>query len=204
MKHEALIVVDVQNDFCPGGALAVAGGDAILPHVNKLIANASHIILTQDWHCQGHSSFASAHEGCQPYQQITMPYGTQTLWPNHCIADTLGADFHPDLETTSARLIIRKGTNQAIDSYSAFFENDHKTPTGLHGYLRDHSIENLTFCGLATDFCVAWSALDAVKLGFKAAIVLEAAAAIDLDGSLACALQNLADSGVDIKKQHVI
>jgi len=198
MGKEALIVIDLQNDFCPGGALAVAEGDTILPHVNKLIARSSHVILTQDWHPQGHKSFASAHAGSYPYQQITMPYGLQTLWPDHCVAGTKGADFHDQLETQSARLILRKGTNLDIDSYSAFFENDHKTPTGLHGYLRDNAIEKLILCGLATDFCVAWSALDAVKLGFAACIILEAAQAIDLNGSLEAALLNLQEQGVEL------
>jgi len=198
MNAQALIVVDVQNDFCPGGQLAVAQGDAILPHVNRLIERNPHVILTQDWHPDGHKSFASAHEGCQPYQQITMPYGEQTLWPDHCIAGTWGAEFHAQLETQKARLILRKGTNREIDSYSAFFENDHQTATGLHGFLRDNGIERLIFCGLATDFCVAWSALDAIALGFKAALVLEASCAIDLDGSLDIALHNLRAQGVEL------
>jgi len=198
MTDEVLIVVDVQNDFCPGGTLAVTQGDAILPHVNRLIARMPHIILTQDWHFQGHKSFASAHMDAKPYSQISMPYGQQTLWPDHCIAGTWGADFHEDLETQKARLILRKGTNVNIDSYSAFFENDHKTPTGLHGYLRDNNIKKLVFCGLATDFCVAWSALDAVKLGFEASIVLEASAAIDLGNSLEIALQNLRAQAVEL------
>jgi len=198
MSREALIVVDVQNDFCPGGALAVERGDAILPHVNRLINRFSHVILTQDWHPHGHKSFASAHQEMQPFQTIAMPYGLQTLWPDHCIAGTPGAEFHTQLEKQHARLILRKGTDPEIDSYSAFFENDHKTPTGLHGYLRDNAIEKLTFCGLATDFCVAWSALDAVKLGLQACIVLEASQAIDLDGSLDGALQNLHEGGVKL------
>jgi len=177
MGKEALIVIDLQNDFCPGGALAVAEGDTILPHVNKLIARSSHVILTQDWHPQGHKSFASAHAGFHPYQQITMPYGLQTLWPDHCVAGTKGADFHEQLETQSARLILRKGTNPDIDSYSAFL---------------------LILCGLATDFCVAWSALDAVKLGFAACIILEASQAIDLNGSFEAALLNLQKQGVEL------
>jgi len=193
---EALIVIDVQNDFCPGGALGVEGADAILPAVNRLIERSPHVILTQDWHPKGHKSFASAHEAAQPYQQISMPYGAQTLWPDHCIAGTYGAEFHQGLETRSARLILRKGTNPLIDSYSSFFENDHETPTGLHGYLRDNGIKKLIFCGLATDFCVAWSALDAVKLGFAATVILEASQAIDLDGSLEGALENLRAHGI--------
>jgi len=198
MSNEALIVVDVQNDFCPGGALAVPQGDVILPHVNRLMNRSSHVILTQDWHPHRHKSFASAHQGKQPFQAITLPYGSQTLWPDHCIAGTKGAEFHPQLETQHARLILRKGTHLDIDSYSAFFENDHKTPTGLNGYLRDNNIEKLTFCGLATDFCVAWSALDAVRLGLQASIILEASQAIDLEGSLDAALQKLAASGVEL------
>jgi len=198
MNRQALVVVDVQNDFCPGGALAVEEGDSIVAHVNRLMSRFSHIVLTQDWHPQGHKSFASAHAGASPYQQVTMPYGPQVLWPDHCIAGSWGADFHKSLETQMARLVLRKGTIKEIDSYSAFFENDHQTPTGLHGYLRDNGIESVTFCGLATDFCVAWSALDAVKLGLKATIVLEACQAIDLDGSLENALQNLREQGVEL------
>jgi len=198
MPHHALIVIDVQNDFCPGGALAVADGDAIVPAVNTLIAQFEHVVLTQDWHPAGHLSFASTHPGHQPYQRITLPYGEQTLWPDHCIAGQWGAQFHPALHTDKAALILRKGRHPGIDSYSAFFENDRTTTTGLSAYLRECGIDTLTFCGLATDFCVAWSALDAVRLGFKARVALTACRGIDLDGSLASALQNLRAQDVDV------
>jgi len=198
VKQEALVVVDVQNDFCPGGALGVAGGDEIVPLVNTLIAKSDHVVLTQDWHPKGHKSFASAHPGQAPFSQISMPYGMQTLWPDHCIAGSHGADFHKGLTINTARLIIRKGTHFEIDSYSAFFENDQRTPTGLCGYLRECDIKQLTFCGLATDFCVAWSALDAVRLGFDASIILGACRAIDLDGSLDKALDALRKNGVQL------
>jgi len=196
MAQDALIVVDVQNDFCPGGALAVADGDAIVPAINALMAASSQVILTQDWHPAGHRSFASAHPGRLPYQHITLPYGEQTLWPDHCIAGTPGADFHPALEQNNAALIVRKGRNPALDSYSAFFENDRVTATGLCGYLRESGVTDVTFCGLATDFCVAWSALDAVRLGFSARVALNACRGIDLNGSLEHALQELRQHGV--------
>jgi len=198
MTQDALIVIDVQNDFCPGGALAVADGHAIVPQVNHMIAESDHVILTQDWHPAGHRSFASAHPGLAPYQRITLAYGEQTLWPDHCVAGTAGADFHPALEHNKAALVIRKGRNLEIDSYSAFFENDRTSVTGLCGYLRECGLTRLTFCGLATDFCVAWSALDAVRLGFAARVVLNACRAIDLDGSLGRALQELREHGVEL------
>jgi len=198
MTQEALIVVDVQNDFCPGGALAVEGGDEIVPLVNRLITQFPHVILTQDWHVPGHQSFASSHPNLQPFIQKRMSYGMQTLWPDHCLAGSRGADFHEDLKTDTARLILRKGTHIEIDSYSAFFENDRKTSTGLCGYLQECGIKKLTFCGLATDFCVAWSALDAVRLGFKASVVLGACRAIDLDGSLNTALDALRESDAEL------
>src|SRR5690606_11194228 len=169
-----LIVVDIQNDFCPGGALAVADGDAIVPLVNRLIAEFDHVALTQDWHPAGHSSFASSHPGRRPFEAIDMPYGPQTLWPDHCVQGTKGAQFHPGLDRRKAQLVIRKGFRAGIDSYSAFFENDHATPTGLAGYLRERGISDLTFVGLATDFCVAYSALDAVRAGFSATVRLDA------------------------------
>ena len=170
MSAKALIVVDIQNDFCPGGALAVAGGDEIVPLVNALTGAFDHVVLTQDWHPAGHSSFASTHPGRQPFETIDMPYGPQTLWPDHCVQGTKGADFHPGLDRTKAQLVIRKGFRAAIDSYSAFFENDHTTPTGLAGYLKERGISDLTFVGLATDYCVAYSALDAVRHGFSATV----------------------------------
>jgi nicotinamidase/pyrazinamidase len=163
---EALIVIDVQNDFCPGGALAVSGGDEIVPRVNAMIQRFEHVVLTQDWHPAGHSSFASQHPGKQSFETVAMPYGEQTLWPDHCVQGSAGAEFHPGLEWTKAELVVRKGFRKAIDSYSAFFENDHQTPTGLAGYLRERGIGEVTFAGLATDFCVAYSALDAARSGF--------------------------------------
>lgn len=196
MAEEALIVIDVQNDFCPGGALAVADGDAIVPIVNRMIQSAPHVILTQDWHPAGHSSFASRHEGKSPFETIEMEYGTQTLWPDHCVQGTKGAAFHPDLDWTRAELIVRKGFRPAIDSYSAFFENDRETPTGLGGYLKERGIRKLTLVGLATDFCVAYSALDASRLGFSVTVALEACRAIDLGGSLAAMTDEMKKAGV--------
>ena len=196
MGERALIVVDIQNDFCPGGALAVAGGDAIVPLVNRLIGEFDHVALTQDWHPAGHSSFASSHPGRQPFETIDMPYGPQTLWPDHCVQGTSGAEFHPGLDWTRAELVIRKGFRADIDSYSAFFENDRATPTGLAGYLRERGIEDLTFVGLATDFCVAYSALDAVRAGFSATVRLDACRGIDLGGSLDAMVRQMAQAGV--------
>ncbi len=198
MSEKALIVIDVQNDFCPGGALAVAGGDEVVPMVNRLIGEFDHVVLTQDWHPAGHSSFASTHPGKNPFETTEMPYGTQTLWPDHCVQGTNGAAFHADLEWTKAELVIRKGFRPAIDSYSAFFENDRTTPTGLAGYLRERGISDLTLVGLATDFCVAYSALDAVRSGFKATVLLEACRAIDLGGSLAAMKNEMAKAGVTL------
>jgi nicotinamidase/pyrazinamidase len=194
----ALIVIDVQNDFCPGGALAVPDGDAIVPLVNRLIARFDHVILTQDWDPAGHSSFASSHPGKQPFGSVAMPYGEQTLWPDHCVQGTPGAAFHRDLAWTKAELVIRKGFRRAIDSYSAFFENDRTTPTGLGGYLRERGLSDLTMVGLATDFCVGYSALDAAKLGFRTTVLTDACRAIDLDGSLAAAEQSMRAAGVTL------
>jgi nicotinamidase/pyrazinamidase len=196
MANKALIVIDLQNDFCPGGALAVEGGDEIVPLVNRLIGEFEHVVLTQDWHPAGHSSFASQHDGKGPFETVAMPYGEQTLWPDHCVQGSDGAAFHPDLEWTRAELIVRKGFRKAIDSYSAFFENDHETPTGLGGYLKERGISDLTFVGLATDFCVAYSALDAAKLGFKAKVIMEGCRAIDLGGSLAAMTEKMRGAGV--------
>ncbi len=198
MADEALVVIDLQNDFCPGGALAVAGGDEIVPLVNDLIRSADHVIMTQDWHPAGHSSFASSHPGHQSYQSITMPYGEQTLWPDHCIQGSRGAEFHTGLAWAKAELVIRKGFRPAIDSYSAFFENDRTTPTGLAGYLRERGIGSITLAGLATDFCVAYSALDAVKLGFSATVRLAACRGIDLNGSLDAMTGRMRDAGVTL------
>ncbi len=193
---EALIVIDVQNDFCPGGALAVAGGDRIVPGINALMAEFPAVILTQDWHPADHSSFASQHQGLDPFGMTEMPYGPQVLWPDHCVQGTDGAAFHAGLNATRADLIIRKGFNRAIDSYSAFFENDRTTPTGLEGYLRTRGLQRLTMVGLATDFCVTYSAIDAAKLGFDVTVRQELCRAIDLDGSLAAALDAMRGAGV--------
>ncbi|MDS1136365.1 bifunctional nicotinamidase/pyrazinamidase [Nitratireductor indicus] len=198
MANEALIVIDVQNDFCPGGALAVAGGDQVVPVINALIGRFEHVVLTQDWHPAGHSSFASSHPGKAPFETVEMAYGTQTLWPDHCVQGTAGAAFHPGLEWTSAEMIIRKGFRKAIDSYSAFFENDHETPTGLSGYLRERGISRVTLAGLATDFCVAYSALDARRQGFDATAILEGCRAIDLGGSLATMTAKMKEAGVTL------
>ncbi|EKX58443.1 Nicotinamidase [Rhodobacter sp. AKP1] len=197
-QTEALIVIDVQNDFCPGGALAVAGGDAIIPRINALLPEFGARIFTQDWHPADHSSFASTHEAV-PFSLIEMPYGPQVLWPTHCVQGTRGAEFHPALETAPADLILRKGFRRGIDSYSAFFENDRTTPTGLEGYLRSRGIEAVTLAGLATDFCVAYSALDAARLGFRVTVLEGASAAIDLNGSLAAIKAQMAEAGVALE-----
>lgn len=196
MAGEALVVIDLQNDFCPGGALAVTGGDEIVPLVNDMIRNTEHVVLTQDWHPAGHSSFASSHQGRKPFEAITMPYGEQTLWPDHCIQGSLGADFHSGLAWTKAELVVRKGFRTAIDSYSAFFENDHKTPTGLAGYLKERGIGAITLAGLATDFCVAYSALDAVKQGFETSVRLDACRGINLNGSVEAMVKRMREAGV--------
>lgn len=196
MNRRALIVIDIQNDFCPGGALAVEDGDAIIPLVNQMIDEFDHVVMAQDWHPAGHSSFASSHPGRQPFESLDMEYGPQTLWPDHCVQGTDGADFHPDLRWSKAQIVIRKGFRPGIDSYSAFFENDRKTPTGLAGYLRELGLSDLTFVGLATDFCVAFSALDAMQAGFSATVRLDACRAIDLSGSLAAMTQKMAQAGV--------
>ncbi|MCY1128081.1 bifunctional nicotinamidase/pyrazinamidase [Frigidibacter sp. RF13] len=198
-ETHALIVIDVQNDFCPGGALAVAEGDAIIPRVNALIDDFAVRVLTQDWHPANHSSFAANHPGAQPFSLTEMPYGPQVLWPAHCVQGSQGAAFHKDLRTDPADLVIRKGFRAAIDSYSAFFENDHKTPTGLEGYLKTRGVTNLTFVGLATDFCVAYSAIDAAGLGFKVTVLERACRAIDLNGSLADARDKMRAAGVRLE-----
>nr|WP_319248915.1 bifunctional nicotinamidase/pyrazinamidase [uncultured Celeribacter sp.] len=195
-SNEALIVIDMQNDFCPGGALAVAQGDEIVPGINLLMEEFRTVILTQDWHPAGHSSFASTHDA-PAMSTMEMPYGTQVLWPDHCIQGSAGAAFHKDLHT-DGDLIIRKGFNPAIDSYSAFFENDHKTPTGLEGYLRTRGIDTLTMVGLALDFCVNFSAVDAARLGFKVTVESKFCRAIDLDGSLAAATDGMKAAGVTL------
>ena len=198
MATSAFIVIDVQNDFCPEGALAVADGDAVVAPINAIMADFDHVILTQDWHPQDHSSFASQHDGLDPFATTTMGYGEQTLWPDHCIQGSNGAEFHPSLNLDRAELIIRKGYRTAIDSYSAFFENDKTTPTGLGGALKERGITQLTMAGLATDFCVAFSALDAARLGFDVTVHLSACRAIDLGGSLDAALSQMTDAGVTL------
>ena len=192
----ALLVIDVQNDFCPGGALAVPGGDEIVPGINALMQEAEAVILTQDWHPAGHSSFASQHAGKEPFGTVEMAYGTQVLWPDHCVIGSQGAAFHDGLDTERAELVIRKGFRREIDSYSAFFENDHETPTGLEGYLRTRGIDRLTLVGLATDFCVNFSAVDAAKLGFDVTVREDLCRAIDLDGSLGAAREGMRAAGV--------
>ena len=198
MSGSALVVIDVQNDFCPGGALAVAGGDEIVPLVNRMIAEADHVILTQDWHPRRHSSFASSHPGAHPFELIRMPYGAQTLWPDHCVQGTPGAAFHEDLDWTKAELVVRKGFRPEVDSYSAFFENDHTTPTGLAGYLKERGVRELAMVGLATDFCVAFSAIDAARHGFDVTVRLDACRAIDLDGSLRIRTEEMKQAGVKL------
>jgi len=193
----ALLVIDVQNDFCPAGALEVAGGNEIIPYINKEMAIHDFVVLTQDWHPKGHSSFASSHEGKNPLDLITMPYGDQVLWPDHCVQGSKGADFHPELNIKQANAIIRKGSNPLIDSYSAFFENDRKTPTGLDGYFKSLEIEKINLVGLATDFCVNYSAQDAANLGYKVSVLDKMCRAIDLNGSLAAAKSEMQDCGVE-------
>lgn len=196
---EALIVIDVQNDFCPGGALAVAEGDQIITRINRLMGEFQTVVLTQDWHPADHSSFASNHAGKAPFETVTMAYGPQTLWPDHCIQGTGGAEFHPGLRTDPAQMIIRKGFRSGIDSYSAFFENDRSTTTGLIGYLSARSVRAVTFVGLATDYCVAYSALDAVRLGLRATVLLGACRGIDLGGSMARMKDEMRAAGVALE-----
>jgi len=196
----ALLIIDVQNDFCPGGALAVENGDAVVAPVNALSARFANVILTQDWHPPEHVSFADNQPGKAPFETIALPYGEQVLWPAHCVQGSAGADFHPELARERAQLVVRKGFRAAVDSYSAFFENDHSTATGLHGYLQDRGISHLALAGLATDFCVAWSAMDAVRLGLRATLMLPACAAIDLDGSLQAQLRAMREAGVRVEE----
>ena len=194
--NEALIVIDIQNDFCPGGALAVAKGDTIIPRVNALMGEFAVVVLTQDWHPADHMSFAANHPCAAPFSLTQMPYGPQVLWPTHCVQGEAGAEFHPALDVNAADLIIRKGFRPAIDSYSGFYENDRVTPTGLDGYLRSRGVTAVTIVGLATDFCVAYSALDAVGHGFRTTVLEGACCAIDLNGSLEDARQQMLAAGV--------
>jgi len=196
-ETDILIVVDVQNDFCPGGALPVPGGDEVAPLINRIARAFPHVALTQDWHPRGHASFASAHPGRKPYETIDMPYGPQVLWPDHCVQATPGAAFHKGLEVPHAELVLRKGHHREIDSYSAFFENDRKTPTGLAGYLRERGFIRVVLAGLAFDYCVRWTAEDARRLGFSAAVVEDACRSLDLGGSAAAARESLRALGVD-------
>ena len=194
--QDVLLVIDIQNCFTPGGSLAVKDGDAIVPLVNRLARGFQHVILTQDWHTPGHVSFASSHPGKKPFETTSLPYGTQVLWPDHCVQGTEGAELHKDLKIPHAELILRKGYRQQMDSYSAFYEADGKTPTGLTGYLRDRGLTRVFLAGLATDFCVGWSALDARKAGFSAAVIEDACRGIDVGGSLAKAWQDMLGAGV--------
>ncbi|HJS31080.1 MAG TPA: bifunctional nicotinamidase/pyrazinamidase [Alphaproteobacteria bacterium] len=197
---DGLIVVDVQNDFCPGGALAVPDGDAVVAPINRLADRFAHVLLTQDWHPRGHLSFASSHAGKAPFETTKMPYGTQVLWPDHCVQETHGAAFHAQLDLPRAEIVIRKGFRREIDSYSAFYENDRKTPTGLAGYLRERGLRRLFIVGLATDFCVAYSAEDARREGFSVVVIGDACRGIDLDGSLAAAMARMQAAGVTIAR----
>jgi nicotinamidase/pyrazinamidase len=191
----ALLIVDVQNDFCPGGALEVPKGDEVVPVINKLNKKFDNVIQTQDWHPKGHWSFASSYQGKEPFGTTKLDYGEQVLWPDHCVQQTQGADFHPDLDTQPTQLIIRKGFRKSIDSYSAFYENDHETATGLTGYLDDRNIDTIYVTGLATDFCVKWSVLDGIKEGFTVYVVEDAIRGIDVNGSLKQALNEMKEAG---------
>ncbi|WP_295477609.1 bifunctional nicotinamidase/pyrazinamidase [uncultured Pseudomonas sp.] len=196
-RRSALLVIDMQYDFMPGGALAVADGDALVPLINQLGQRFARVIVTQDWHPAGHVSFAASHPGRVPFESISLPYGAQNLWPTHCVQDSHGAQLHHDLHLPHAQLVLRKGCNAQIDSYSAFLEADRQTPTGLAGYLREHGIESLYVVGLALDFCVAWSAQDAARAGFATAVIEDACRAIDLNGSLQAAWQAMRELGVE-------
>ena len=198
MAEEALLVVDVQHDFCVGGALEVKDGDEVVAPINDLIEQYSHVIMTQDWHPEGHLSFASQHDNRSAFETIEVSYGKQTLWPDHCVQGTRGAEFHKDLNWMKAEAIIRKGFRRDVDSYSAFYENDRVTSTGLSGYLRERGLKSITMVGLATDFCVAYSALDAVREGFEVSVILSACRGIDLDNSLDSALAEMRDAGITL------
>jgi nicotinamidase/pyrazinamidase len=203
-ETDCLVLIDLQYDFMPGGALAVAEGNLIVPLANRLAERFPHMVATQDWHPAGHSSFASQHPGHDPFTTVEMPYGTQTLWPDHCVQGTPGAELHRDLAVDRAELIVRKGYRAGIDSYSAFLENDQATPTGLAGYLRERGFQRLFFAGLATDFCVAWSVLDARKAGFEAVILTDACRAIDLAGSLDTAMADMRAAGAEIAETPAV
>jgi nicotinamidase/pyrazinamidase len=202
--QDVLIVIDVQNDFCPGGALAVPGGDSVIAPIHQVAPRFQHLVLTQDWHPANHSSFASAHPGKHPYDQIELNYGTQTLWPDHCVQGSTGAEFHPALHLPQAELILRKGFRPHIDSYSAFVENDRVTPTGLAGYLRERNLTRIFLAGLAYDFCVGYSALDARRLGLETIVIRDACRAIDLSGSVAAIETAFAQAGVALIESAVV
>jgi nicotinamidase/pyrazinamidase len=203
--RDALIIVDVQNDFCTGGALEVRGGEEVIPVVNSLVPHFRHVVLTQDWHPRGHRSFASAHEGTHAFEEIETAHGPQTLWPDHCVQGTRGAEHHPLLVTHPARIVVRKGLNPEIDSYSAFFENDQRTPTGLGGALKELGVTGLYLVGLATDFCVTHSALDARRLGFDVTLLQDGCRAIDLNGSLEQSLARMSKAGVSTAlSRHIL
>lgn len=194
---EALLIIDVQNDFCPGGALEVPNGDEVVPVINELSLQFDVVLQTQDWHPEAHSSFASSHEEHEPFETIEMPYGEQVLWPDHCIQESEGAAFHPDLETDRTQLIVRKGFRTEIDSYSAFYENDNSTTTGLAGYLRERDIDTLYAAGLATDFCVKWSVVDGIQEGFNVKVVQDAVKGIDIEGSVDQAWSEMLEAGAE-------
>ncbi len=201
---KALLIVDVQNDFCPGGSLEVPGGDEVIAPIHKLLPSFDCVVQTQDWHPADHLSFASNHKDKNPFDTIEMDYGEQVLWPDHCVQGTEGAEFHPQLKTKPIQAIIRKGYRKHIDSYSAFFENDHETVTGLHGFLQERNVEEVFVTGLATDFCVKWTALDAAKLGYKVALVEDAVRGIDIDGSIDAAMQEMKNAGVEFVQSEDI
>ncbi|HET8865279.1 MAG TPA: bifunctional nicotinamidase/pyrazinamidase [Gracilimonas sp.] len=201
---KALLIVDVQNDFCPNGALAVPGGDQVIKPINNLMDSFDCIVQTQDWHPQDHLSFASNHSDKEPFSTTEMEYGEQVLWPDHCVQGTKGAEFHNDLRTQPSQLIVRKGFRKHIDSYSAFFENDQETVTGLHGYLQERNIDELVVTGLATDFCVKWTVLDALKLGYKVTLAEDAVRGIDMDGSVEKAIKEMKEAGVTLRNSNEI
>lgn len=192
---DALLIIDVQNDFCPGGALEVSAGDEVVPVINKLSSYFDIVLQTQDWHPRGHTSFASSHADKAPYETIEMPYGQQVLWPDHCVQGEEGSAFHPKLDTQKTQLIVRKGFRKDIDSYSAFFENDNTTATGLAGYLRERDIDHFYAVGLAADFCVKWSVLDGIEEGFDVTVIEDAVKGIDMEGSVAKAWDEMQEAG---------
>jgi nicotinamidase/pyrazinamidase len=196
--HDVLLVIDVQNDFCTGGALAVPGGEKVIPAINRIARKFDNVVLTQDWHPHDHVSFASNHPGKRPFETITLGYGPQVLWPAHCVQGTAGAEFHRDLHVSGAGLVVRKGFRRGIDSYSALFENDRRTPTGLLGYLRDRELKTVFLAGLALDFCVRYSAEDARKAGLEVAVIEDACRGIDLDGSVAATHRSFRERGVSV------